>query len=226
MPMRERSVESERPAPPVHERQVQRPFYLVAAMVLVWILGIRSLIDGATTSLVLREGSLPDAFAIARSSSGELQDVFVPILSAARITALAAAAQLSFPLGVGRALLASTLVVASTLVLLGRPSARTFAFQALGANALFAILEYVLLRHVRGAWVDIAARAIATIQESTLPPGTVELTRFWGYWMERLRLFFFELGVPFVAAIALLRPRTKIYFAEAAAAAESAEEEP
>ena len=34
------------------------------------------------------------------------------------------------------------------------------------------------------------------------------------------------LGVPFLAAVALTRPRTKTYFAEAAAAAEGAEEEP
>lgn len=195
-------------------------------MVLVWILGIRSLIDGASTAVMLRDGGLQDAFDVARANAGDFQDAFVPVLVAARMTALGGAAQLAFPLGVGKALLASTLIVASTLVLLGRPSARSFALQALGLNALFAIVEYVLLRHVRGVWIDIAARAIATIQDPSVPGGTAEFMRFWGYWAERGRLFLFELGVPVVAAIALLRPRTRVFFEEAAAAAEGAEEEP
>jgi hypothetical protein len=116
-------------------------------------------------------------------------------------------------------------VLASTLVLVGRPSARSFAFQAIGANALFAIAEYVLLRSARGAWIDLAARALAAVHDPGTPGASVDLARAWCYWTERSRVFVYELGVSFLAAVALTRPRTKIYFAEAAAAAEGAEED-
>mgnify|MGYP000476129895 CR=1 FL=1 len=43
---------------------------------------------------------------------------------------------------------------------------------------------------------------------------------------ERIRLAVFELGIPFLGALVLTRPRIKVYFAEAAAASDGAEEEP
>lgn len=219
-------MDSERPAPPSHERQIQRPFYLVAAMVLVWILGIQSVVDGATTAAVLHGGALQDVDAVARSGGGgELHETIIPVLMAARMTVLATASHLAFPLSVGRAILAAALVLASTMVLVGRPSSRAFALQALGINAVFVVVEYVLFHTLRGAWIDVAARAASAIRDPGFPGDPSELTRLWGYSIERGRLLFFELGVSFLGALALTRSRTKLYFAEAAAAAESAEEE-
>jgi len=197
-------------------------------MVLLWILGVESVLAGVSTAATLRDGALPDVDAIARSgtTAGDFRDAIVPILVAARVAALGAVPHLAFPLAVAKALLAGSLVLSATLVLAGRPNARTFALQAIGANAVFAVIEYLLLRHARGAWIDMAARAAAVIQDVNLPGDPVELTRVWGFWIERLRLVLMELGIPFLAALALTRPRTKVYFAEAAAAAEGAEEEP
>ncbi len=219
-------VDSERPSPPTHERHVTRPFYLVAAMVLLWILGVETLLQAGTTAMRLREGGFDDVATIARSGGGDPQNLIVQILVTARLSVLATMPHLAFPLSVARALLASTLVLGSTMVLVGRPSSRNLALQALGANAAFAILEYVLLRHARGLWIDLAASAASIIQDPTLPASSSEYTRFIGYMIERGRLVLFELGIPFLAVLALTRPRTRTYFAEAAAAAESAEEEP
>lgn len=221
-------MDSERPAPPTHERHVTRPFYLVTAMVLLWILGVQTLLAGGETAVTLHDGALQDIDALARSgnSSGGLHEVFFPLLVAARMVKLSEIPHLAFPLSVAQALLASTLVLASTMVLVGRPSSRTFALQAIGANAVFAVIEYVALRHARGQWIDLAARAASVIQDPTIPGDAGDLTRSWGYLTERIRLVFVELGIPLLAAIALTRPRTKTYFADAAAAADGAEEEP
>lgn len=219
-------MDSERPAPPAQERHVPRPFYLVAAMVLLWILGVETLLQAGTTAIKLREGGLDDVANIARSGGGDTQNLIVQVLMTARLSVLATIPHLAFPLSVARALLAGSLVLASTMVLVGRPSSRSFALQSLGANAAFAVLEYVLLRHARVAWIDLAAGAASIIHDPALPVSPAEYTHFVGFMIERGRLVLFELGIPFLAAIALTRPRTKLYFAEAAAAAESAEEEP
>jgi hypothetical protein len=194
-------------------------------MVLVWLLGVYTVLVAGSTAMLLRDGGLPDVDSISRSG-GEPMPLIAQIITAARLAVLGTIPHLSFPLSVAKALLASTLVLAATLVLLGRPSARSFALQALGANAVFAVVEYILLRHARGAWIDVAARAAAIIQDPLPPTGPVELTRFVGFLWERMTLVLVELGIPFIGALALTRPRTKIYFADAAAAAESAEEEP
>ena len=72
----------------------------------------------------------------------------------------------------------------------------------------------------------MASRAAVIIQDPTVPEGPVAFMQFWGFWVERTKLAFFELGVPLLAALALTRPRTKTYFEEVAAAADGAEEEP
>lgn len=211
----------------MNERQVHRPFYLVAAMVLLWIVGMESVLAGVSTALTLREGALPDVAEVARLNADSGPEAFFPVFSAARIAALGAVSQLAFPLGVAKALLASTLVLASTMVLAGRPTARTFAFQAILVNALFAVAEYVALRHVRASFVDMTARAVLAVQDPAAPgAATFEMVRTWGFSVERMRLVFLELGVPLLAMLALTRQRTKVFFAEAAAAAQSAEEEP
>lgn len=219
-------MDSERPAPPLHERHVTRPFYLVAAMVLMWILGMQTLLQSASTAVMLRDGALPDVASVARSATGDTQTVLIEVLMAARLAVVGTMPHLTFPLSVARALLASTLVLGSTLVLLGRPSARSFALQALGVNAVAAVAEFVLLRHARGLWIDMAARAASVIQDPSLPGPPGEYAHLIGYMLERAHLVLLDLGIPLLAAVALTRPRTKTYFAEAAAAAESAEEEP
>lgn len=219
-------MDSERPQAPHNERHVARPFYLVAAMVLLWILGVETLLDAAAVVMKLREGGFDDPLIVARTSGGDSQSAIIQVVAAARLSVLGSMPHLAFPIHVAKALLAGALVLASTLVLIGRPSSRSFALQATIANAAFAILEYFLLRHARGLWLDIAARAAEVIQDPALPETPAQYARHIGVLLEHGRLILFDLGIPFLAAVALTRPRTKTYFAEAAAAAESAEEEP
>jgi hypothetical protein len=216
-------LDSERPAPPPRERHITRPFYLVAAMVLLWILGVQGFLSGVTIASMLHSGALPDVDRVARSAAAGTE-LRVLVLADAQAVALGAVPHLSFPLSVAKLLLAGALVLAATLVLVGRPSARTFALQAICANAVFAVIEYVALRQVRGAWIDIMIRVAPAMHDDAL--SSPEAVAGFCFWIERVRLVGAELGIPLLGAIALTRPRTKTYFAEAAAAAEGAEEEP
>ncbi|MBK8255176.1 MAG: hypothetical protein IPK82_21255 [Polyangiaceae bacterium] len=218
-------MDSERPAPPTQERRVHRPFYLVAAMVLVWIAGVEIFLDAAKIATVLRSGALPDVETVVRAGGVDSYSLVGQVLMAARLTVMGSVPHLAFPLAVARAILACTLIFASTTVLLGRPTARVFALQSLGANAIFAIIEYALLKQVRGTYIDMAARGAALINDPTSSLSLPEFAHLIGYWLERV-IFAARLGVPFAAALALTTQRTKVFFAEAAAAAESAEEEP
>lgn len=193
-------------------------------MVLLWILGVQGLLSGGSTAVLLREGALQDVEAVARSGVPGADLRFL-VFSAARAVALGAHPHLAFPLSVAKLLLAGTLVLAATLVLVGRPSARTFALQAIFANAAFAVFEYAALQQVRGEWIRIAVGAASIMQDPTLPKDPEELAKLC-FWSERFMLIGVELGIPLLAAIALTRARTKTYFADAAAAAEGAEEEP
>ncbi len=219
-------MDSERPSHPSNERHIDRPFYLVAAMVLLWIVGMQTFYEASAIAAILREGIISDPVAVAEQNARNFNEALHIVPGVARMAAMAAAPHLTFPLAVAKTLLSSTLVLASTLVLLGRPTARSFALQATLANALFAVIEYVALRNVRGIWVDFLVRASAVITDPTMPAGTAELAGPIAYWLDRFRLVFLGLGVPFLATFALTRARTKVYFAQAAAAAESAEEEP
>ena len=199
-----------------------RPWYLVAAMVLVWLFAVRILIDRGSLALVLREGAVPGLDELARTVSTPLATNLVVerTLDHARLAVLGAASGLVFPVSVARALLAAGLVLAATLVLAGRPSARTFALQMLGANAVVAVAEYAIFRDLRAQWIDAAVTSLQVL------PGIEAYgdMRQYLYFIERAVLVLVQVGVPLAGAIALTRPRTRTYFAEVAAAAESTEE--
>jgi hypothetical protein len=202
-----------------------RPWYLVATMVLTWFLGVHGLTSGCSTLRQLRDGSVVDmatATETARNEDDPRRVIFV-IHEVARMHAMAEVRQLTFPLTIAKLLLAGLLVVASGLAMAGRPGARSLALQALVANAALAVISYVVMRDVRGVWIEAVARAGDGLPP--LEPGHAQLLeRRFLWWLERMRLATFDLGALGIAALALTRQRTKIFFEAVAEAAETTEE--
>jgi hypothetical protein len=197
-----------------------RPFYLVAALLLTWFVGVHGLNTGFSYASFLRSGTLPDLSAAAKNAGA-----MAGVLEAAGVEALKAMlahGRVTFPLAVAEVILSGLLVVASGLALGGRRGSRSLALQAIVANALLAILEYLITPGVRAGYTEGWIHAVATL--SVTPEERDILTNVgllqWGF---RLRLGFY-LGALALGALALTRERAKSFFEAVARAAERPEE--
>lgn len=211
-----------------------RPWYLVLAMVLTWLVGVSGLMSGCSTVMVLQQDSIADISTELekQGSPGPVQTVWVAIYSA-QFKATIEAHAVTFPLNAAKLLLSGLLVVASVLAMGGRPGARPLALQALAANAVLAAIDYALTRSVRASWIEAASRV------GDMMPRPFENTKdleaqgallrlitsrhFW-WWFERIRLMVIDLGIFGFAAFALTRQRTKVFFDAVAASPEPSEE--
>ncbi len=193
-------------------------------MIFTWLIGVQGVTTGCTNVLYLRDGNMPDDAApleVARQSPEDPEKV-MEYVSAVRLRALAEHRDRTLPLGVARGLLSLLLVMASAMVLSGRPGARSLALQALGANALFSVANYVLTQDMRDQWIGALANANLGVARPELGWVDPRAPQFW-YWMSRMELAVFELGVPAVASITLVSKRTRA-FLEAAHRAEQGRE--
>jgi hypothetical protein len=215
------TVDSSVPPPPSRSGTKLRPWYLVAAMVLTWFVGVVRLSDGYTTADFLRRGTMPDS-SIAALHAATMADVMEFAELQAQAAKLAHA-RLVLPLSVAQVLLAGLLVVASGLALGGRRGARGLALQAILANAVLVIAVFALTPMIRAAYLDGILRAITTV---TLTPPEHEALANPRYilWAWRIKLVVFDLGLLGLGALALTRARTRTYFAAVARATESPEE--
>ena len=214
-------MDSSVPPPPSPARVKLRPWYLVAAMVLTWFIGVHGLNVGFSIASLLRSGSLPDA-ATAASHMSTPDDVWTyGFLQQAR--SLTAHPRTAFPLAVAQVLLSGLLVVASGLAMGGRRGARSLALQALGANALLVVASFALTPFQRAAFVEGCLHAVEGV---TVTP----IERAWVFspvalqWIARVRLVIFDLCVLGLGALALTRTRTKTFFEAVARATEGPEE--
>lgn len=202
-----------------------RPWYLLATMLLTWIIGVRGLVGGCGAMMYLRGGTVPDVAAVAEQARGQgdpFEFTFL-VLEAAQARALSDFHGITFPLSVARMLLGGLLLAASGLALGGRPGARVFAMQVLLACVVFAGLDYWLTGGMRTAWIDMVVRAGALLPEDVPERQSLTSPELW--WMaERVRVGVFELGALSAAAVALTRDRSKAYFEAVAHAAESPRE--
>lgn len=210
------------------------PWFLVAAMILAWALGVKALLDSLATLLFLRDASLPDIEALARTIQGA-QEPIGPLFEYAAVAytrSIGEASSLAFPLAAARLVLSVLLVIASGMVMSGRPGSQRLAMQALLANAALATLTFWLMRHARYAWADTVVRTRAMMPDlaTPVPPELVEWwtrmqeRRFW-LWLPRLWLVLFDVGALLLAALTLTSARTKAFF-EAAEAASAEQDEP
>jgi hypothetical protein len=209
-----------------------RPWYLVAAMVLVWLIGVQGLTDAFTTLLYLRKGHLPDVEELTRAivnDENPLAAVF-SLHDNARLRALGEAMSLALPLTAAQLVLSGLLVISSGMAMSGRPGARSLALQALFANVVLAVTSFVLLRGARYAWIDAVTRVGEVLPR--LPGATPEQQQGWEMWIgrgmwlwwARLKLALIDVGALLLAAIALTRSRTKTFFEAVRRATEQAEE--
>jgi hypothetical protein len=197
-------------------------------MVLTFLVGFHGMTSGCAMIGYLREGNVPDMTEVTtQAKEGDSLQYLVLVSQTAQLRAMAEAREVTFPLSAAKMLLASLLLVASSLAMGGRPGARSLALQALAANALLAAIEYALTRNVRGIWIDDVVRAGQAIMSRLPPEQTLVTQRAFWWWGERIRLAIVEVGVFALAAFALTRPRTKTFFdAVAAASASEPPDEP
>ena len=196
-------------------------------MLLTWLVGIHGMTTGCATVGYLRDGHLPDIQAL-ETTLGESRDPLQSLVlvgEMARLRASADAHAVTFPLGAAKLVLGGFLLVASGHALTGRKGARGLALQALVANAGFAAVEYVLMRGVRAVWIEDVVRAAAALPSLDPDQGFLLYRAFW-WWIERVRFAVFDVGLFVVAAFALTRRRTKLFFEAAEAAAADSADEP
>jgi hypothetical protein len=211
------------PPPPSLAARTLRPWYLVAAMVLTWIIGVQGLATGFAQIAYLRAGNVVTAETLApKVDQAEPMQYVAVAGEAARLRALADERRVTFPLSVAKLLLSGLLVAGSGLALAGRPNARSIAMQALLANVALSLLDYGLTRPVRGAWIEAVVEAWSTVP-GTIPERAVFQDRDVWWWMWRLRLAILDIGALGLAALALTRRRSAVYFEAAAAAHAHAE---
>ena len=210
-------MSSESSAPPARKKRL-RPWYLVAAMVVTWFIGVQGLTDGLRVATFLHHGVVPTADDEATDDGAPPRPSALPPRPA-----LADARDTTFPLAVAEALLSGLLVVASGFAMSGRKGARSLAVQAIGVNAVYLILEYALTPAIRAAWVETFARTAEAMPKPNDYAIFTSREFLWG--LDRARLAV-HLGVLGLGALALTRPRTKAFFDVVARAAERAEDEP
>jgi len=193
-----------------------RPWYLVAAMILTWVMGFQGLNFGFSTAARLRAGTMPDVSGLA-VHAGTIADV-IEYGALCWMRATLANPRVTFPLAIAELILSGLLVVASGLAMGGRRGARNLALQAILVNAIFAVAAFGLTPFVRVATVEGVLRAL---DSGAFPRPQREA--FLCQWVLRIPLLF-QLGALALAALALTRTRTKTFFDAVARATESTDE--
>lgn len=213
-------MDSSIPPPPSRSAQSLRPWYLVAAMVLTWFAGVHGLTTGCANTMFLRAGKVPDLTAAAQAAkSGKDVMDFAALMRSAELGAMLSHVKITFPLSIAEAILGGLLVIASGLAMSGRRGSRSLVFQAILANALFAVLAYVATVRVRATWIEVVARAAISLPESAPQRDANAL-----WWATRIKLVLFDLTPLLLAFIALTREKTRIFFDAVARQTESTEE--
>jgi hypothetical protein len=177
----------------------------VAALVAAWILGVGGVTNGCGMLQFYRQSTHPAVPADARMSP-ELR-AKLDAVQKARVEALGAHSGRMVPLAAADVLLSSLLIVACARALAARPGAHALALQALGANAAFAVVDFVLSRPVRWLVIDAAMRPTPGAGSADLPPTSL------GWWFYRVVLAV-QLVVFGLAAFALTRPRVMAAFGD------------
>ncbi|MFO0547439.1 MAG: hypothetical protein U0271_03570 [Polyangiaceae bacterium] len=209
-----------------------RPWFLVAAMILTWLVGVHGVMTGCGQLAYLRSGTMPDD-SVALEQLRTASDPTAALWEYAAVAdnrALAEHGRVMLPVSIARALLSMLLVAASAMLLAGRPGSRGFAIQVLVANAFFAVIAYAVTAEVRAQFVASMIRAARSVELPPNHPFAADesgASSAW-FWASRARLVVFDLGVLAVAGLAAANRRTRV-FVDAVARAErrrESEDEP
>ncbi len=174
-------------------------------MVMTWFIGMYGVTAGFDTAAYLRAGTMPETVAITGAPDDAREFIRVE-----HQRAVAEARARTMPLAVAQALLALVLVGASVMAIAGRRTAASWITQALVANAVFSVVEYVLTRSVRAQYIDAVARAGPLLFAHRQEPLGALTPVLW--WSERLKLVVFDLGSLGLALAAVRAKRARAYF--------------
>lgn len=199
-------------------RRSLRPWFLVASLVVTWLVGMQGMTGGCHTVAYLRGGSIPDAsLSVEAARQAPNQAQAFKILSAdAEARAIAETRERTFPLAVAAILLSGLLVLGSALGLAGRPGAPRLLGQALVANIALAVVDYALTSHTRALYLDeltSSARELAAATSTFIRPESFATK---GRILLGMRLIVFDIGALVVAFGALFTKRSRAFFDVAA----------
>jgi hypothetical protein len=194
----------------------RRPWYLTIALYALCIIGASGMSTGCNDLDFLRGSQvLPD---IISKTLEEPASSFVRtgmLREKARLEAIAEHHEDSFPVSLARLLLSVVLLAAAGACLLRRGGSRKFALQAIGANAILAIIAFKVLAPVHESMAD--ALAIDAVDNLPLKASAIErehsIEEYRGafIWLDGVRFIVFELGVFAAIAVTLTR-RSSIVF--------------
>jgi hypothetical protein len=213
-------------SPPRTPGRSTRPWYLVASMSLMWLVGLLGAMNGCAEIEYLRgsqEGH--DRLREALDETDQPGVRALLVRQSAQLEGMARQHQVAFPLSAGHFVLSCLLVLAAGAALAGRKGSRGLALQAVGASAALAVAAYALLGPVRES-VAVAVAEDAVLHPELDPaqptPADVMAAYHDGQLQaERVWMAMQLAGFAF-AGLALTRRRTKSYFAAAEAAAAAA----
>lgn len=197
-----------------------RPWYLVVAMCVTWVIGV----FGATSScseLGFLRGSqnMPDEISRGVDETDHALWRMELVRQRARLEALADLHDRAFPVGAAQLVLSILLLIASGSAISGRQGARGLAMQAIAANIALSLVAFALLAPVRQRSAEAVAQD--AVENGPGPVGGMDRNQSIDFYRqqqidsERLRLGL-EVVVFGLAALALTRRRTKDYFAAVA----------
>ncbi len=191
-----------------------RPWFLVIAMLTVWVAGVLGVTSGCGTVMYLREGTMPDEVAALDTAKSSPQPVqaLQQYAVVAQLRAVAVCKPVTMPVSIARVLLSMTLVAASAMVLAGRRGALSFSLQALAANTLFALIAYGVTAEVRDLWISSVVQASGQLDLPAEEGIYFRSPAFW-YWFTRGELIVLQVGVLLAAAFAVSLPRSRLYLA-------------
>lgn len=137
----------------------RRPFYLVIALVTLWLVGMSTAGEGIGVLEILKN-PFSTLFSLLGPQAGEA-------MRQATANGIAQTSRTALPLGIAQLMLGSMLVAVAFKGLFGRRASVSFALQVIAANAAIAIVAYSLRQPIRASIVD----AVVASGMETRPPG-------------------------------------------------------
>ena len=191
----------------------RRPTYLVAALVVAWILGVGGIMGGCET---LRYYRGPDTTAVEAHKPTEegMARYFAEQWRATReaqVKALDEYRDRMIPLAVANVVLSSLLVVACARALASKFNAHNLALQAVAATILYTIVDCFVSDPMRHAMITAAAAIPAPSAPQPADPAEITATISAVSWAGRM-VFAVKVGVLGLVAYALTRPNVVAFF--------------
>jgi uncharacterized membrane protein (GlpM family) len=197
------------PQPSVPPTRPSRPVYLVVALIVGWTFGIGGVMGGCG---LLRFYQEPDtAVEVHEPANDGFDAYFAQQQKAAKEASAKALNENSgrmVPLASANVLLSALLIVACARALAAKRNAHNLAIQAVAANIVYAIADYIVSSPIREAVIAAASVRPAPADMQQLDPNQLALAVTWSF---RLLSAGHVVTLGLIA-YALTRPRVVAFF--------------